>query len=335
MNAPRRVRTLVVIVSYRTAKLTIACLRSLQAEVEADGSIRIAVVDNASGDDAEIATAIAANGWAGWVELIVAPRNGGFSYGNNRGIQPAMRWPQAPDYFLLLNADTETRGRSVAALVDFMDANPKVGIAGSSFENPDGSVWPFAFRFPTIASQFEQGIRLGAVSRLLRDSIVPRTMGSQPQPVDWVAGASMMIRREVVDTIGLMDEGYFLYFEEVDYCLQARRTGWPCWYVPQSRVMHICGQSTGVSTPEQNLRPLPDYWFASRSRFFVKNHGLAYARFADLAFGVGLALRRLRCRLTGLQVAAPPRLLADFWRTSVLFLRGAALRRRIGEAVDG
>jgi hypothetical protein len=98
--------------------------------------------------------------------------------------------------------------------------------------------------------------------------------------------------------------------------------------------MHICGQSTGVSSPQQNSRPLPDYWFASRSRYFVKNHGVAYARLADLAFGIGLALRTLRRRLTGLVVAEPPGLLADFWRTSVLFLGDEALRRRIGEASD-
>jgi hypothetical protein len=329
------IRVLVVIVSYRTAGLTIACLKSLQDEVLASRSIRVAVIDNASGDAPEIAAAIAAHGWGDWAELVVAPRNGGFSYGNNRGLEIGLGWPEPPDYFFLLNADTEARGPAIGALADFLDAHPDVGIAGSSFENPDGSDWPHAFRFPGIASQFEQGVRLGIVSRLLKDFLVPRVMGRQPEQVDWVAGAAMMIRRRVVEDIGPMDEGYFLYFEEVDYCLQARRAGWPCWYVPQSRVMHICGQSTGVSTPGQNLRPLPDYWFASRSRYFVKNHGIWYARGADLAFAVGLALRLLRQRLTGLHVAEPPGLLRDLWRTSVLFLHGAALRRRIGETVDG
>jgi N-acetylglucosaminyl-diphospho-decaprenol L-rhamnosyltransferase len=333
-SARASVRVLVVIVSYRTASLTVACLQSLQAEVSNCRSIRVVVVDNASGDATQVKAAIEANEWGDWVTLLVAPRNGGFSYGNNRGIAPTLDWQQPPDYFLLLNADTEVRGRAVGALVDFMDAHPTVGIAGSSFENPDGTDWPLAFRFPSIAGQFEQAVRLGIVTRLLRHWVVARTMGHQPAEVDWVAGASMMIRRQVIEDVGLMDEAYFLYFEEVDYCLQARRAGWSCWYVPQSRVMHICGQSTGVSSPQQNTRPLPDYWFASRSRFFVKNHGVVYARFADLAFGLGLILRYLRRRITGLVVAEPQRLLSDFWRTSVLFIRGEALRRRIGEIRD-
>lgn len=243
------IRILVVIVTYRTAELTISCLRSLLGEIRDDPTIRVTVVDNASGDAPALKEAITANGWEGWVELIIAERNGGFSYGNNRGIEAALRWAKPPEYFLLLNADTEIRGRAVGSLASFLDGHPEVGIAGSSFENPDGSDWPLAFRFPSIASQFEEGVRLGFVTRLLRPYVVAKVMAREPAPTDWVAGASMMIRRRVIDEIGLMDEGYFLYFEEVDYCLAAYRKGWPCWYVPQSRVMHICGQSTGVSSP--------------------------------------------------------------------------------------
>src|SRR4029453_12548636 len=127
-----------------------------------------------------------------------------------------------------------------------------------------------------------------------------------------------------------MDEGYFLYFEEVDFCLRANRSGWPCWYVPQSRVMHIAGQRTGVSSRERKLRRMPAYWFASRSRYFVKNHGLVYARMADIAFGVGLTIWMLRRPLTRRRNTDPPGLLADFWRTSVLFQSKRKVRRRIG-----
>lgn len=328
------IRILVVIVTYRTAELTISCLRSLLGEIRDDPTIRVTVVDNASGDAPALKEAITANGWEGWVELIIAERNGGFSYGNNRGIEAALRWAKPPEYFLLLNADTEIRGRAVGSLASFLDGHPEVGIAGSSFENPDGSDWPLAFRFPSIASQFEEGVRLGFVTRLLRPYVVAKVMAREPAPTDWVAGASMMIRRRVIDEIGLMDEGYFLYFEEVDYCLAAYRKGWPCWYVPQSRVMHICGQSTGVSSPDRGNRPLPDYWFASRSRYFIKNYGLAYARMADLAYGLGLVLRKLRCYLFGARFPEPKHLMRDFWRTSVLFLGKKAMLRRIGEFDD-
>lgn len=323
------VRTLVVIVNYKTARLTIACLRSIEPEIAANPWIRVTVVENNSGDSEMIAAAIRDHGWTNWASLTLAERNGGFSYGNNLGIEPALRWPEPPDYFLLLNPDTEIRHGAIRTLVGYMDAHPTVGIAGSSFETENGADWPFAFRFHSAWSQLEQGIRFGLVSRLLRNRVVARTMGREPAEVDWVAGASMMIRRKVVEDIGLMDEGYFLYFEEVDYCLQARRAGWPCWYVPQSRVMHISGQSTGVSAKEPTLNRMPAYWFLSRSRYFVKNHGLAYARLADFAFGVGLTLWTLRQSLSRYPRNDPPKMLADFWRTSVLFQSGREVQRRL------
>lgn len=325
------VRVLIVIVNYKTADLTVACLRSLEPEIAADPWIRVVVVDNDSGDGEEISAAIRKHDWGDWASITIAERNGGFAYGNNRGIGPALRWPRPPDYFLLLNPDTEVRRGAIRALVEYMDVHPEVGIAGSSFENPDGSDWPIAFRFPTVWGQFEQGIRFGPVSRLLRNRVVARTMGREPAEVDWVSGACMMIRRKVIEHIGLMDEAYFLYFEEVDFCLRARRAGWRCRYVPQSRVMHISGQSTGMSERDRKLKRTPPYWFASRTRYFVKNHGLAYARLADLAFGIGLTLWTLRRLLTRLPRRDPPWMLADFWRTSVLF----QTRRTIWRRLDG
>jgi GT2 family glycosyltransferase len=122
----------------------------------------------------------------------------------------------------------------------------------------------------------------------------------------------MIVRREVFRDAGLMDEGYFLYFEETDFCLQARRAGWPCWYVPASRVMHESGQCTGVSARRQRPGRRPAYWFASRRRYFVKNHGPLYARLADLAFGLGYALWRLRRVLQRKPDTDPPHLLRDF-----------------------
>lgn len=310
-----------MIVNYRTAALTIACLRSLAPEVAADSSIRVNVVENDSGEGETIRAAINRHGWSSWAELTLAERNGGFSYGNNRGIEPALRWPVPPAYFMLLNPDTEVRPGAVRALVEFMDAHPKVGIAGSSFENQDGADWPIAFRFPTLGGQFVQGIRSRLVTRLMPGQVTAMRMGREAVDVDWVSGASMIMRRQLLDDIGLMDEGYFLYFEEVDFCLRAWRVGWSCWYVPQSRVMHISGQSTGVAAPNRKPKRMPLYWFASRSRYFVKNHGLAYARLADLAFGLGRSLWTLRRMLLRRPPEDPPWMLADFWRTSVLFRR--------------
>src|SRR6185437_6888830 len=145
----------VTIVSYRSAGLTIESLRSVQAERAAAGldaaghaggglAIRAVVVDNASGDFPEISRAVAENGWSSWVTTILAPRNGGFAYGNNLGIRHALQSGPV-DYVYLLNPDTQVRPGAIASLVRFLEREPRIGIAGSSFENEDGSEWPIAF----------------------------------------------------------------------------------------------------------------------------------------------------------------------------------------------
>ena len=317
---------LVVIVNYKTASLTISCLESLLPELRDLPGARVAVVDNASGDGDELAREIAARGWEGRVELSVAERNGGFSYGNNQAIRPAFARDDPPRHVLLLNSDTEVRPSAVRHLIDFMEAHPEVGIAGSSFENPDGSEWPIAFRFPSPLSEVERGFRLGPITRLLKRHIIPRIMEQdRPRPVDWVAGACMIVRGEVFRAVGLMDEAYFLYFEEVDFCLQASREGWPCWYVPESRVMHIAGQSTSMTRRDRLPPRTPSYWFESRRRYFLKNYGLAGALAADLAFGLGFASWRLRCALMRTPEIDPPHHLSDFWKHSVLFRKNRRL----------
>ena len=317
---------LVVIVNYKTAGLTIRCLETLLPELRDLPGARVAVVENDSGDGAELGRAIQDRGWEDRVDLRLAERNGGFAYGNNHAIRPAFDRDDPPRYVLLLNSDTEVRLSAIRRLIDFMEARPEVGIAGSSFENPDGSLWPIAFRFPTPISELERGFRFGPVSWLLRRHRIPRTMEQdRPRPVDWVAGACMIVRGEVFRAVGLMDEAYFLYFEEVDFCLQALRKGWPCWYVPASRIMHIAGQSTTLTRRDRLPPRTPAYWFESRRRYFLKNHGLIGAIAADLAFGLGFATWRLRRWVLRRPDNDPPRLLADFWRQSVLFRQNRRL----------
>ncbi len=273
----------IAIVSYRSAELAINCLRSIAAERSTpEMRIRVVIVDNASGDAPAISEAIDANSWSSWVTLVRAPRNGGFAYGNNLAFRGALD-DGSPDYFHLLNPDTLVRPRAIGALVRFLEAHPDVGIAGSSFENLDGSDWPIAFRFPSIMSEIESGLQLRLATRLLRRSVAAVKMSSVPQPIDWVPGASMMIRRAVFDAIGGLDESYFLYFEETDFCFRAKNAGFSTWYVPESRIMHIAGQSSKVTERDVALKRLPSYWFESRRRFFVVSYGAAYATAVDIA----------------------------------------------------
>jgi hypothetical protein len=316
-----RPKVSIVIVSFRSAGLTIDCLRSVEKELARPGvGLRAIVVDNASGDFPIIARAIEDNGWGSWATVILAPTNGGFAYGNNLGMRLAMeRHPS--DYFLLLNPDTQVRPGAIGILADFLESHPKVGIAGSSFENPDGSEWPIAFRFPTLASEFCGALDIGPVTRMLGRWVVARQMSSTAQPVDWICGASMMIRPEVLRAIGGFDESYFLYFEETDFCLRARQAGFPTWYVPASRVMHVAGQSTGVTVRNVRPRRLPRYWFESRRRYYVMAHGIGGAMRIDLlvllAYPIGWVKRLALGRF---QSSVP-----HYWRDLLL---GSVLWRR-------
>jgi N-acetylglucosaminyl-diphospho-decaprenol L-rhamnosyltransferase len=251
----------VVIVSYRSAELTVRCLESLVAERESSKcDIHVFVVDNASGDYPLLEKEISDRSWHSWVSLILAPRNGGFGYGNNIAVAQAFA-KRDPKYIYLLNPDTEARSGVIKTLASFLDEHTSVGIVGSGFENLDGTDWPIAFRFPSVTSEMCHCLDIGFVSRMFRDSLVPRIMTKVDQPTDWVSGASMMVRSDVFRKIGGFDENYFLYFEETDFSYRAKRQGYDTWYVPSGIVMHVSGYSTHVTSKDIGPRRLPAYWF--------------------------------------------------------------------------
>jgi N-acetylglucosaminyl-diphospho-decaprenol L-rhamnosyltransferase len=308
----------IAIVNYQSAALTIDCLRSIEPERLTPGiRIRAIVIDNASGDTPAIAEAIEANSWSPWVALLTAPRNGGFAYGNNLALQCAYE-DRPPNYVHFLNPDTVVRKGAIGTLVHFLEAHPKAGVVGSSLENFDGTDWPFAFRFPSILSELESGLQFGLATRLLRRWVVQVHMNKLAEPIDWVSGASMMVRREVFDVIGGFDENYFLYFEETDFCLRAKRAGFETWYVPESRVMHILGQSTNVTARKPRPERLPAYWYESRRRYFAIAHGMYYAMVVDivalLAHGLGTCKRLLQRRTN----RGTPYFLVDLMQHSML-----------------
>ncbi|TAJ01877.1 MAG: glycosyltransferase family 2 protein [Planctomycetota bacterium] len=309
-------RLLVVIVNYGTPELTIDCLRSLRAEVTALGGTRVVVSDNASGDDSveRIAGAIAEHGWQHWVTLLPLERNGGFAYGNNAAIAPALASADPPAYVLLLNSDTVVRAGALGALLEFMDARPDVGIAGSRLEDADGTHQHSRYRFLSFWTELDSGLKLGIVTRLLRERSIAPPLVETAHAIDWVVGASMIVRREVFRDVGLLDAHYFLYFEEVDFCLAARRAGWTCWYVPTSRVVHFVGRSTGLTRVGERPARRPRYWFESRQRYFQKNHGRAYALAADVAWVACYASWRVRRVLQRKPDTDPPHMLEDFLR---------------------
>jgi hypothetical protein len=312
----------VVIVNYKTPGLVIDCLHSLVDEVRSLGDCRVIVVENGSPDDSaeQFRRAIDTNGWGSWCELIVSEKNLGFAGGNNVALRPVMAGPQVPDYVLLLNPDTVILPGAIRILVDFLETHPKVGLAGSQLVNRYETHSPqrSAFRFPTIASELDDGMKLGYLSRLLHRWVVAPPVQNFNHETGWVAGASMLVRRQVIEDIGLMDDDYFLYYEETDYMLRARRAGWRTWYVPGSKVIHLVGQATGVTNPNVKRRRLPPYWFESRRRYFLKNHGWFYTLAADCAWLAGFASWRIRRRLQNKPDTDPPHCLWDFIRYNFL-----------------
>lgn len=311
-----------IIVNYRTAGLVVDCLRSLADQPPGP----VIVVDSASGDGSAelIRKSVHAHGWTDWVEVVELDRNLGYAAGNNFGVRRASERGIRPDFYWLLNPDTVVRQGALPALTGFVADRPRVGLVGSRLEDLDGTPQRSAFRFPSILGEWEGGLRLGLVTRLLSGSVIAPPPRAESHVTDWVAGASLLIRRECWEQAGPMDEGYFLYFEEVDYCHRCHDRGWECWYVPGSRVVHLVGQSTGVTDTKSAPRRVPDYWFAARQRYYRAHHSRPYCWLADIAWASGFALWRVRRWLQRKPDADPPGMLGDFIRASLGLSRKAA-----------
>ena len=317
------VKLLVVIVNYRVADLVVDCLHSVADEIKRIPGAHVAVCENGSGDNSAetIQGAIEDNGWGSWCSFVVSKTNLGFTGGNNLLIQPALESADPPDYVLLLNPDTIVRPDAFTALLDFMERNSAVGIAGSRLEDPDGTPQRSAFRFISPLGEFEGQIRLGPVTRLFSRWVVAPPVVDYACQTDWLAGASMIVRRAVFDRAGLLDEGYFTYFDDIDFCFTARKCGWSTWYVPSSRIIHLVGQSTGVNTTP---RRLPAYLLEARRRYLLKHHTPFYAAMVDAAMIVGQTLAYLRFFLGRKPHNRPPHYFVDSIRHSV-FQKGFKL----------
>ncbi len=302
---------LTVILNWRTPDMTLqSCAAGLSAMEGVAGAITI--VDNDSGDGSfeKISAEVVARGWDRGgvpVRVIQSGHNGGFGAGNNVGIRAGLPDGMRPDYVYLLNSDAFPAPEAIRALRDHLEAHPATGFAGSFIHGSDGASHRTAFRFPSALGELEGAMRFGPVSRLLRAHIVAQPIPEATGRVDWLAGASLMMRQDVLDQIGLFDEVFFLYYEETDLCLRAARAGWPTDYVVESRVEHIGSVSTGMKTWAR----IPKFWLDSRRHYFTKNHGHIYAALATLAHVAGGVFWRLRLLVQRKDRGDPPHFLRD------------------------
>jgi GT2 family glycosyltransferase len=265
----------VVIVSYNTKALLDACLHSLFASARV--SLEVFVVDNASPDGSadHVAKIFPA------VTLVRNAENRGFAAANNLAI------PQTRGrHVLLLNPDTCVRPDTVATLAAFLDADPDVGITGPRVLNADGTLQSCGYWYPTLRDEILLSRNVRRFGRLLLGEPAgdPGTTGATR--VDWVDGCCLMIRRRAIEDIGLLDEQYFLYAEELDWCRTARKAGWQIATCPSAEMTHLRGQSS-----DQVKAPALALLIETRLRYYHKQDGLLAALLVSAVYALGCARR--------------------------------------------
>jgi N-acetylglucosaminyl-diphospho-decaprenol L-rhamnosyltransferase len=312
----RRVPIAVSIINYRTAQMTLASLTSVLADMGAvDG--RVAIIDNRSDDGSveilEAAIAALPQTDRVRVQLIRSATNSGFSGGHNQGMAA---W--AADRYLILNSDAILRpGFFQAILAAAATAPPRTGLIAPRLEDEDGTPQNSCFRFPGPASELMRGAQSAPVSRLFRHREIALPQPPEAARVEWASFACILLDGAMVAAIGPMDEGYFLYFEDIEYCLRARRAGWGILYAPEARAVHFRGGSGPVKAPAAARRRLPSYYYASRSRFLAQAHGRAGLIAANLAWHAGRALARIRPLLGKPVPQAAEREARDLWTNAL------------------
>lgn len=275
--------------SWNTRDLLRRCLSSVDAQSlpEGHGSPEVFVVDNASSDGSpEMVRAEFPQ-----VRLIENPGNVGFAAANNQALAIARG-----DLCILLNPDTELLPGALAALIGFMDDCPEAGAAGANLLNPDGTLQNSAYPMLGLGRELWRLYHLDRLRRLASYPLADWAGGS-PRRVGVAQGACLALRREALDQVGLLDEQYFMYTEEVDLCYRLARAGWEVYWVPRARVLHFGGQSTRQVEAEMFLA-----LYQSKVRFFRKHHGNKAARVYKLILGLA-SVPRLFAR--GVGVPAP------------------------------
>jgi hypothetical protein len=257
----------VSIVNTNSRELLLACLETLRG-----ASAEVVVLDNASEDG----SAEAVRERFPDVRVIAQELRAGFGANHNAVIRST-----EGRYVYVLNEDTTAGDWAFEQIVAYLDANPRVAALGPRLVYPDGRLQDSAWRFPTPLVSAVGLLTLGKLG-------VKQSHGDEPGPVDWVMGAALVLRREALAEVGLFDEEFFLYSEEVDLQFRLRQAGWEVHYLPSATVVHHESQFS-AEIPERRINEM----WRSRHRYWRKHHGRAGARVAALATGGQYALRAL------------------------------------------
>lgn len=240
------------------------------------------VVDNASTDDS---VAMVRSQFP-QVQLICNQQNVGFAAANNQALARSKG-----DFALLLNSDTVVEEGALTRLVEFMRAHPRCGAAGAKLLNGDGSLQYSCRRFPRMMTGFFRKVPLGRLlpeNRFDRNYLMKDWDHAEPRQVDWLSGAALCVRRETLAEVGPLDEGYFMYCEDVDWCWRARMHRWEVWYAPAAVITHHIGRSSDQRPYAMVLR-----FHRSMMRFYWKHYAVQYPRPLRWVPPVGIVVRCL------------------------------------------
>lgn len=260
---PEKIDLSIIIVNWNTCELLAQCLTSLE---RASPKLRyeIIVVDNGSADGS--VTMVRTR--FPQVRLIENDHNAGFARANNQGLSISKA-----RYSLLLNSDTIVHPHTLERLVEVAESHPSVGVVGCKLLNLDGTLQASWAKYPTLWSEL--------LGRNVRER---RLVETEPDvyDVDWIGGACFLVRASAIAQVGLLDEDYFMYSEELDWCFRMRRSGWRVFYLASSAITHLGGASASRASSLQMAR-----LYDSKIRFFQKHYGTASARM--LRYGLAVA----------------------------------------------
>ena len=248
----------ILLLSWNVRDLLRACLRSLPL---ADPHVEIIVVDAASADGSTEMTRTEFP----QITLIASDENLGYTRGNNLGLRAARG-----RYLLILNPDTEVVGDALKHMLDYMDAHPQAGVLGPQLLYADRTIQSTRRRFPTLAAAFFESTWLQPLApRRWLDRYYARDLPDDAiAEVDWLVGAALMVRREAYEQVGGLDEGFFMYSEELDWCRRMKAAGWRVVYLPSAQIIHHEAKSSAQVPAATHIR-----FNTSKVRYFRKSHG--------------------------------------------------------------
>jgi hypothetical protein len=256
----------VVIISWNVRELLRRCLDSIQEGLKGEKGkgllVETIVFDNGSADG----SADMVREYLPWVHLMESEVNLGFTKGNNLAIGQS-----EGRYILLLNPDTEVVGDALGTMVAYMESHPRVGALGPRLLNPDGTTQSSRRRFPTLATAFLESTVLQPWfqgSKILKRYYLLDRPDDEIQPVDWVVGAALLIRRQALHQVGPLDEEFFMYSEELDWCYRLKAQGWEVVYLPTAQVVHQEGRSSEQVLPARHI-----HFQRSKVLFFKRYYG--------------------------------------------------------------